>query len=124
MVDKMKFATYLHPETTLTSRPANEIEFRGHSYPYFSQVRSELERSLSHYPQLALRQVEYSDYLTVHSETYIQKLIAMASGEKVEEFKRYGSLEFSVHFDSFEHCSLAIVNIKRTLDIKICGTKQ
>lgn len=82
MIDKMKFATYLHPETVLTSRPVSEIEFKGHSYPYFSQIRTELEKSLSHYPQLALRKAEYSDYLKVHSESYIQKLIAMASGKK------------------------------------------
>ena len=81
----MKFATYLRAETMLTSRPPDQIEFRGHSYPYFSQVRSELEKSLSQYPQLNLRKAEYSDYLKVHSETYIQKLIAMASGEKVED---------------------------------------
>jgi Deacetylases, including yeast histone deacetylase and acetoin utilization protein len=95
----MKFATYLHPETTLTSRPVNEIEFRGHSHPYFSQVRTELEKHLSKYPKLTLRQAEYSDYLKVHSETYIQKLIAMASGEKVEQPPR-----LSIECKGLEFC--------------------
>jgi acetoin utilization deacetylase AcuC-like enzyme len=80
----MKFATYLHPETTLTSRSPNEIEFVGHSYPYFSQVRRELEKNLGEYKSLPVRQAEYSDYLLIHSESYIQKLITMASGQFVE----------------------------------------
>lgn len=95
----MNFATYLRTETALTLRPVNEIEFRGYSYPYFSQIRTELEKQLSHYPQLALRQAEYSDYLKVHSETYIQKLIAMASGETVEE-----SPKLSIECKGFEFC--------------------
>jgi acetoin utilization deacetylase AcuC-like enzyme len=80
----MKFATYLHSETTLTSRPVDEIEFAGYSYPHFSRVRQELEKRLSGYPVLPVRRAEYSDYLTVHSETYLQKLIAMAAGQAVE----------------------------------------
>lgn len=80
----MKFATYLHAETLLTSRPPDRIEFAGHSYPYFSQVRGELEKSLRGYKALPLRQAQYSDYLAVHSEEYLQKLKAMASGQPVE----------------------------------------
>lgn len=80
----MKFATYLHADTVLTSRPPNEIEFIGHSYPYFSQVRSELEEKLGEYKSLPARQAQYSDYLVVHSETYLQKLIAMASGQPID----------------------------------------
>lgn len=81
----MKFATYLYAETLLTSRPVNEIEFVGHSYPHFSQVRSELEKNLRAYPSLPVRQAQYSDYLAVHSETYLQKLMAMASGQQMEQ---------------------------------------
>jgi acetoin utilization deacetylase AcuC-like enzyme len=81
----MKFATYLHAETVLTSRPPNEIEFVGRSHPYSSQVRSELEKNLSEYKSLPVRQAQYSDYLVVHSETYLQKLIAMAAGQPVEQ---------------------------------------
>lgn len=81
----MKFATYLHPETVQTSRLVRDSDFRGHSYPYFSQVRRELEKSLSHYTSLPIRQADYSDYLMAHSETYLQKLIAMASGTVVED---------------------------------------
>lgn len=81
----MKFATYLHSETLSTSRPVKETEFVGHSYPYSSQVRSELEKNLSQYKSLPVRQAEYSDYLSVHSETYLQKLIAMATGQSIEQ---------------------------------------
>lgn len=95
----MKFATYLHSETTLTSRPVNEIEFRGYSYPYFSQIRIELEKNLGNYPKLALRSAEYSDYLKVHSETYIQKLIALAIGERVEQLPR-----LSIECKGYEFC--------------------
>lgn len=81
----MKFATYLHPETLSTSRPVKETEFVGHSYPYSSQVRSELEKHLSAYESLSVRQAEYSDYLSVHSEMYLQKLIAMATGQSIAQ---------------------------------------
>jgi len=81
----MKFATYIHPETVLTSRPVNESEIVGQSYPHLSQVRRELEKHLSKYQSLPIRQAEYSDYLSVHSETYIQKLMAMAAGQLVEQ---------------------------------------
>jgi acetoin utilization deacetylase AcuC-like enzyme len=81
----MKFATYLHRETLSTSRPVKETEFVGHSYPYSRQVRSELEKHLSGYVPLSVRQAEYSDYLFVHSETYLQTLIAMAAGQSVEQ---------------------------------------
>jgi acetoin utilization deacetylase AcuC-like enzyme len=88
----MKFATYLHPETVLTSRPVKETEFVGHSYPYFSQVRKELEKNLAQYESLPVRQAEYSDYLLVHSKAYLEKLIAMASGQSVKEPPQ-GSIE-------------------------------
>lgn len=84
----MKFATYLHPETVLTSRPVRDADFMGHSYPYFRQVRGELQERLGHYPALPVRQADYSDYLLVHSESYLQKLMAMASGDVVESRPR------------------------------------
>lgn len=95
----MKFATYLHAETVLTSRPPNEIEFAGHSYPYFSQVRGALEKNLSEYESLPARQAHYSNYLAVHSEAYLQKLIAMASGQRVEQLPK-----LSIECKGLEFC--------------------
>jgi hypothetical protein len=80
----LNFATYLHANTLLTSRPSHEIEFVGQSYPYLSQVRAELEIKLSQYSALPVRQAEYSDYLAVHSESYLQQLVTKASGQVVE----------------------------------------
>jgi acetoin utilization deacetylase AcuC-like enzyme len=95
----IKFATYLHDETALTSRPIDEIEFVGHSYPYFNSVRKELKNKLGKYNSLEARSAGYSDYLTVHSETYIQKLLAMASGQDVEQHPK-----LSIECKSLEYC--------------------
>lgn len=81
----IKFSTYLHDETALTSRPVEEIEFVGYSYPYFNLVRKELKSKLGKYNSFGVRHAEISDYLTVHSETYIEKLKVMASGQSVEQ---------------------------------------
>jgi acetoin utilization deacetylase AcuC-like enzyme len=80
-----KFATYLHPHTRHTSKPGDQIQFVGHSLPYFSRVRQGLEKALSDYPVLPVRKAEYEEYLRVHTEEYLQKLTLMASGEYPEE---------------------------------------
>lgn len=95
----IKFATYLHDETALTSRPVDEIEFVGRSYPYFNSVRKELKNKLDKYNSLEIRSADYSDYLTVHSEIYIQKLLAMASGQNVEHRPK-----LSIECKGLEYC--------------------
>jgi acetoin utilization deacetylase AcuC-like enzyme len=94
-----KFATYLHPHTCYTSKPSEQIQFIGHSYPHFSQVRAGLEKRLADYPTLTVREATYEDYLSVHTETYLDKLRKMAAGELVEDPPR-----LSVECTGFEHC--------------------
>lgn len=80
-----KFATYLHPNTILTTKPAAQINFVGHSYPYFSEVRQGLAEQLAHYPMLPAREAAIADYLTVHTAAYLQKIERMAASEPVIE---------------------------------------
>jgi len=95
----IKFATYLHDKTALTSRPADEIGFMGYSYPYFNSVRKELKDKLSKYDSLQVRSADVSDYLAVHSETYIEKLQAMAAGQVLEQYPK-----LSIECKGLEFC--------------------
>ncbi|MCP4541851.1 MAG: histone deacetylase [Chloroflexi bacterium] len=95
----LNFATYLHPHTCRTSKPVDQIQFVGHSFPHFSQVRVELEKALAGYPTLAVRKADYEDYACVHTNTYLEKLSMMAADEHVEELPR-----LSVECTGFEYC--------------------
>lgn len=95
----IKFATNLHDETVLTSRLADEIEFTGYSYPYFNSVRKELKNKLNKYDSLEVRSADYADYLTIHTKTYIQKLLAMASGQNVDQRPK-----LSIECKGLEYC--------------------
>jgi acetoin utilization deacetylase AcuC-like enzyme len=94
-----RFATYLYLHTCYTSKPADQIQFVGHSLPHFSQVRQELEKVLNDYPRLPLRKAEYDAYLRVHSEEYFNKLMRLASGGPVEEAPR-----LSIECTGYEYC--------------------
>lgn len=94
-----RFATYLHPQTCLTSKPGDQIRFVGHSYPHFSQVRQELERALAGYPSLPVRQAEYAQYTGVHTQAYLDSLSRMAAGEPVDDPPR-----LSIECTGFEFC--------------------
>jgi len=93
------FATYLYPHTCYTSKPVDEIEFVGHSYPHFSQIRTELEKALAEYPMLSVREADHGDYLRVHTGEYLDKLKRMAADEKIEELPR-----LSIECTGFEYC--------------------
>lgn len=93
------FATYLYPHTCYTSKPSDQIRFIGHSFPHFSQVRQELEKALTDYPMLSVRQAEYQDHLRVHTKEYLDKLVLMASDKSVEELPRLSS-----ECTGFEYC--------------------
>lgn len=95
----MDFAIYLHPHTCYTSKPSDQIRFIGHSFPHFSQVRQELEKVLTDYPTLSVRQAEYQDYLRVHTKEYLDKLVLMASDRPLEELPRLSS-----ECTGFEYC--------------------
>jgi acetoin utilization deacetylase AcuC-like enzyme len=79
------FAVYLHPQTCLTSKPVDQIEFMGHSLPHFNSVRAELERQVNDYPVIPSRQSKYEDFCAVHSDEYLDKLQCMAAGETLQE---------------------------------------
>ncbi len=79
-----KINTYLHPHTCYTSKPSDKIEFVGHSIPYFSKIRQELESALGDYPTLQVRKAEYEEYSRVHTREYLDKLTLMASDELLE----------------------------------------
>mgnify|MGYP001580752470 CR=1 FL=1 len=80
----MRFATYLHPQTFSTSKLIQEISFTGYSFTYYNQVRQTLQKSLTDYPALPLIKAKMSDYLRVHAEDYLRKLILQALGKPLD----------------------------------------
>ncbi len=84
------FATYLHQETMLTTKPSEKITFAGHSWPYFSRVRQGLEKALKAYPSLPARRVDFDEYHRVHAQEYLYKLKLMAQDKPVEDLPRLG----------------------------------
>ncbi|MEM7336311.1 MAG: histone deacetylase [Chloroflexota bacterium] len=94
-----QFATYLHRQTVLTSKPAEEIAFTGYSWPYFSQVQHELERLLQNYPSLSVRQVNSNEYYRIHSKAYVDKLRWLSQDVIVDE-----SLELGIGCDGLAYC--------------------
>ena len=93
------FATYLHPQTTLTSVPISQIQFEGYSYPYFSKVRQGLEIELGDYPVLPVRMATYEDYLRVHKPDYLNGLRSMAEGRAV-----FQPLQLGLECTGLEYC--------------------
>jgi acetoin utilization deacetylase AcuC-like enzyme len=83
-----RFAVYNHPQTVQTSKPVAEIEFMGHSIPYFSQVRQELEVMLRDYPQLPLREAQFEEYGRVHSPWYLKALQMMATDQVPDSYPK------------------------------------
>jgi acetoin utilization deacetylase AcuC-like enzyme len=73
----IKFATYLYPHTCYTSKSSNLIYFTGYSFPHYRKVREKLEKALTDYPSLPVRKVELSEYLRVHTDAYLEKLLLM-----------------------------------------------
>lgn len=94
-----KFAVYIHAQTCLTSKPSDQIEFVGHSYPHFSQVRQELEKALCHYPLLPVRKAEFTEYTTIHASDYLDKLALMAEDKPLEKHPR-----LSLECTGFQYC--------------------
>ncbi len=78
-----RFATYLHPETCLTSKEVAADRFISYSYPHYSRVRQALAQTLAEYPALPLRQAAYEDYRRVHSSEYLAQLALLAQEQPV-----------------------------------------
>ena len=94
-----KFATYLHPQTTYTSKPAHLVRFVGLSFPLSSQIRQDLEGGLSDYAALPVREAEYADYARVHDAQYLNKLKLMALEQPLDEPPK-----LSIECTGFEYC--------------------
>jgi acetoin utilization deacetylase AcuC-like enzyme len=98
-MSKISFATYLHPQIALTSRPPDQVNWFGHSYPHYAAVGVGLAEALSHYAALPVRRVELSEYASVHSPDYLDQLKQMAAGTLVG-----ARPEWSGECSGFEHC--------------------
>lgn len=77
----IQFATYLHSQTAETSRSRTAINFTGFSLPYFDHVRAALASQTSHYPSLPLSSVNFALFRSVHTDTYLDALIQMATDQ-------------------------------------------
>jgi acetoin utilization deacetylase AcuC-like enzyme len=84
------FATYLHPETVATTKPLEQIRFVGHSHPHFSQVREAVAKALAAYPLLPRRLASFSDYGSIHSESYLKQLKQLAADSPGSQRPRLG----------------------------------
>ena len=93
------FATYLHPETALLSKPSEEIASVGFSWPYFQQVREGLSSALCDYPSLPLCEAAEDEFLRVHTTTYLNQLRLMASGTPPMQLP-----DLSLECVGMEHC--------------------
>jgi acetoin utilization deacetylase AcuC-like enzyme len=94
------FAVYLHPETVLTSKPAEQITFAGRSQPYFSQVRQALAGALAaEYPSLPLRQADFEEYGRVHTAEYLRQLTLLS-----QDLPLAGSSPLGHSSQGLEHC--------------------
>jgi len=82
------FATYLHPQTCITSQPAETIQFEGYSYPYYSRVRDELAKQLVDYPTLPVRKAEYELFSSVHTTWYLQAWQTKAAGKPLDKLPK------------------------------------
>jgi acetoin utilization deacetylase AcuC-like enzyme len=84
-MDRVRFATYLHPETVATSKPVEQIPFVGYSCPHFSRVRSALAEALAAEPALPLCRVGLDAFRSVHTDAYLRQLTRLAAGFAPEQ---------------------------------------
>lgn len=82
----MTVATYFHPETCMTKKPVNQIEFIGQSLPYYDQVRNEIRKGLK-FNELPLRSVDIKEFYSVHSKDYIDTIVALSNEEETGELE-------------------------------------
>lgn len=95
----MPFAIYNHPELFATSKPIDQITFRGFSIPYFSEVSQKLAEQLTQYPNLPLREAAYADFTRVHTQEYLNKIELMADDQPVEHPPK-----LSIECTGMEYC--------------------
>lgn len=81
----MILKTYFYPETCLTSKAINDIEFIGQSLPFYNSVRDYMERSLSPYENLLLRHEAIDNFLSVHNRDYLDSICKLAQDIELSE---------------------------------------
>lgn len=84
----IKFATYLHPQTCLTSKSVDNVKFIGQSYNYFCTVREKLSKAMAEYNSLAVRKVEFQEFSAVHSAEYLMQLTTMAAEQPLTVYPK------------------------------------
>jgi acetoin utilization deacetylase AcuC-like enzyme len=99
MSGRPRCATYLHPETTATTKPPETIAFVGHSWPHLAQIREALVERTAFYPSLPLRIAALDTFGSVHTPAYLQQLQLMADGMMPDMVPR-----LSAECSGLEHC--------------------
>jgi acetoin utilization deacetylase AcuC-like enzyme len=95
-----RFGIYFHQETCQTSIPRREIEFVGHSLPYFDAVREQLASTLrQYYPEIPLRKAAYDQFLTVHDPSYLDAIRRMSTDNQPQEIPK-----MSMECIGYEYC--------------------
>jgi acetoin utilization deacetylase AcuC-like enzyme len=91
---------YLHPHCFYTSKPSENISFCGYSFPHYNQVRIALKKQLKNYGELEPRKANIRDFLSVHSQEYLKKLILKAQDQLPWE----NTLDLSIECQGLEYC--------------------
>src|SRR5262245_1514962 len=77
MKGRPRFAIYLHPETTATTKPPETIAFVGSSWPDVVQIRQALVEHTASHPSIPLRIAALDIFGSIHTATYLQQLQLM-----------------------------------------------
>jgi acetoin utilization deacetylase AcuC-like enzyme len=99
MSRRPRFATYLHPETTATTKPPETIPFVGYSWPHLAQLRECLAECTASYPSLPVRIAPLDTFGSVHTAAYLQQLQRMAGGVTPDRAPR-----LSAECSGLEYC--------------------
>ena len=93
------FATYLHQETTYTTKQVPDSVWVGKSYLHYSEIRRQLAETLAAYPSLPIRKADLEDYTAVHNPNYLAKIVAQSQDQEVEEPPR-----LNLECNGFPYC--------------------
>ena len=84
-----RFATYIHPQTFETTKPVDNVQFVGQSYPHYKHINETLLRAIGdQYPNLPLRKANWQDFERVHNPEYLKLLEQLSKDEPVEKMPR------------------------------------
>lgn len=95
---KPKVSVAFYPELFEVSRDISQIEFFGYSYPHFNRIREQLDNIFKHLPSLPRQKVNYWEYGRVHTTEYLEKLLQMAEGKKLDKYPKLSAECFGLEF--------------------------